>query len=88
GGQWIRLPNGQCVYDSNADDNWEPYRNGYWYYSSVYGWTWQSLDPWGEYTDHYGVWRHYGSRWVWIRYDRDNYYYHSHGVTFFYDDYG
>ena len=46
--------------------NWRPYTNGRWVYTDA-GWTWDSEEPFGWATYHYGRWtrlRNVG--WVWI----------------------
>ena len=43
--------------------NYTPYTNGYWTFTAL-GWVWNSLDPFGWATDHYGRWLWRGT-WVW-----------------------
>jgi len=46
---------------------WQPYQDGFWAPTDVYGWTWISSEPFGWATYHYGNWlydRYEG--WVWI----------------------
>lgn len=49
-----------------ANDNWNPYYNGSWVFSS-YGWVWASSYNWGWAPYNYGRWycsNYYG--WVWL----------------------
>jgi hypothetical protein len=65
-GYWTVVSGNRVFVPVAYEENWTPYQNGYWYWSS-YGWTWYSYDPWGYVTDHCGHWRHsirFG--WVWI----------------------
>lgn len=66
-GNWVSIGSyGPCWRPANLASDWQPYFNeGYWAYTS-YGWTWVSLNPWGEIVFHYGSWYYdpfYG--WVW-----------------------
>lgn len=63
---------------------WQPYQNGSWSYDEGQDWTWASNEPWGNVTDHYGVWRHHTEyKWIWLPFpDR---HYESHTVTWFDD---
>jgi hypothetical protein len=52
--------------ESQRSRNWRPYTNGRWVYTDA-GWTWNSEEPYGWATYHYGRWtrlRNVG--WVWI----------------------
>ena len=87
-GRWVWISGTRYwvpyTYMSHNDSDWTPYRNGYWTYDSVYGYTWISYDPWGWMTDHYGVWRYHGVYgWTWLPFE--DYTYHPHCATFFYD---
>ena len=45
---------------------WDPYMNGYWVWSPIYGYTWVSAYPWGWMPYRYGQWiwvSRYG--WMW-----------------------
>ncbi len=44
--------------------DWSPYQCGSWEYTDC-GWMWNSCDPWGWYTCHYGRWW-WSSRWGWV----------------------
>jgi hypothetical protein len=35
---------------------WRPYQDGHWIPSYSYGWVWESNEPFGWITDHYGFW--------------------------------
>ena len=46
---------------------WQPYQEGFWVPSDVWGWVWISSEPFGWATYHYGTWmfdRFQG--WVWL----------------------
>ncbi len=66
-GQWIFIsPYGQCWRPTRTAYNWQPYGKGQWAYSDA-GWYWQSSEPWGWATYHYGRWMYtanYG--WIWV----------------------
>jgi len=65
-GDWVEL--GADNYAWRPDDvgrNWSPYSEGRWVWSND-GWYWDSYEPFGWATYHYGRWyndRYYG--WVW-----------------------
>lgn len=67
-GHWVMVGSyGTCWRPSGIAIGWRPYfDNGYWAYTE-YGWTWVSLEPWGNVAFHYGSWLndpYYG--WVWV----------------------
>src|SRR5215471_12729788 len=66
-GRWFTLGNYGLVWSpAVVGPDWSPYANGRWVYTDK-GWTWESDDPWGWATCHYGRWvldATYG--WVWI----------------------
>src|SRR5262245_32967774 len=66
-GRWFTLGSYGLVWSPTVvGSDWSPYANGYWTYTDK-GWTWESDDPWGWATCHYGRWlldATYG--WVWI----------------------
>jgi hypothetical protein len=66
-GTWIDYASyGWCWTPYDVSSDWRPYSNGNWIYSD-YGWTWNSNEPWGWATYHYGRWlfdASYG--WVWV----------------------
>jgi hypothetical protein len=67
-GNWVNHPvYGQSWFPRNVNRNWRPYANGYWANSIQFGLTWESSEPWGWATYHYGRWAWddwYG--WLWI----------------------
>lgn len=65
-GHFVDVDGAQYWVPDNAPAGYTPYQNGYWSWVNGDGWTWNSNDPWGSYTDHYGVWRHHISfGWIW-----------------------
>ncbi len=45
---------------------WRPYQEGWWEPSDVYGWIWNSTEPFGWITYHYGSWLYDNYQgWVW-----------------------
>lgn len=45
---------------------WRPYQEGWWEPSDVYGWVWNSTEPFGWITYHYGSWLYDNYQgWVW-----------------------
>lgn len=66
-GRWeIVVGHGRCWIPSRVDRDWRPYCNGNWERTEA-GWYWQSDEPWGWATYHYGRWDYaddYG--WYWV----------------------
>jgi len=66
-GEWIQLDNDLVVWHPNGvAHNWRPYSIGRWSWTSD-GWYWDSYEPFGWATYHYGRWYdddYYG--WIWI----------------------
>ena len=66
-GRWeIVHGHGRCWIPSRVDRDWRPYSNGNWERTEA-GWYWQSDEPWGWATYHYGRWDYaddYG--WYWV----------------------
>jgi len=66
-GEWIQLDNDLVVWrPSGIPNSWRPYSNGRWCWTSN-GWYWDSFEPFGWATYHYGRWYdddNYG--WIWI----------------------
>ena len=66
-GSWFDYSSyGWCWMPSNVSYGWRPYWDGSWVYTD-YGWTWDTPEPWGWATYHYGRWiddPSYG--WVWV----------------------
>jgi hypothetical protein len=67
-GEWIHYDRGLYVWRPHQvwGDYWQPYTVGRWVWT-IDGWYWESDEPWGWATYHYGRWAYddfYG--WVWI----------------------
>jgi hypothetical protein len=66
-GAWVDIgPYGRCWHPSGVSSDWQPYVDGQWVWTDA-GWYWQSDEPWGWATCHYGSWVNnpsYG--WCWI----------------------
>ncbi len=66
-GSWIQISGGVTVWrPAHVGYGWAPYRNGHWIWTDD-GWYWQSYEPFGYITYHYGRWYYddyYG--WIWI----------------------
>ncbi|MCK5085903.1 MAG: hypothetical protein KAQ90_00210, partial [Melioribacteraceae bacterium] len=66
-GEWIEIDNNLYVWRPvRVDRNWRPYVLGSWAWTD-YGWYWESNEPFGWATYHYGRWFYddfYG--WVWL----------------------
>jgi hypothetical protein len=66
-GDWSNIDGyGQC-WTPRVDNDWAPYRDGYWDVGSSYGPTWISQETWGYAPYHYGRWAYVNQRqWVWV----------------------
>jgi len=66
-GSWVQTDDYGYVFQPNVDDpDWQPYTNGTWVESDA-GLTWDSDEPWGWATYHYGRWANIdGLGWVWV----------------------
>ena len=66
-GEWIELNDGMTVWQPTMmPRNWEPYTIGRWEWTAD-GWYWDSDEPFGYITYHYGRWYnddYYG--WIWV----------------------
>jgi len=66
-GDWILIePHGFVFRPRVAWNQWQPFADGYWAPTDVWGWVWISAEPFGWATYHYGQWffdRFQG--WVW-----------------------
>lgn len=66
-GQWVTVESyGRCWKPARVDRHWRPYSNGHWVLTDA-GWYWESDEPWGWATYHYGRWdwsEEFG--WVWV----------------------
>lgn len=66
-GEWIQIDYDVYVWKPyRVARNWSPYSVGHWEYTS-YGWYWESYEPFGWATYHYGRW-YYDDYydWVWV----------------------
>jgi hypothetical protein len=66
-GNWVQTDDYGYVWQPNVQDpNWAPYTDGNWVYTDD-GWTWNSSEPFGWATYHYGRWVNLaGSGWAWV----------------------
>jgi len=66
-GNWIQTDDYGYVFQPNVSDpDWAPYTNGSWDDSPA-GFYWDSDEPWGWATYHYGRWANIrGTGWVWV----------------------
>jgi hypothetical protein len=65
-GQWMELEPGFVAWRPTIMHRWTPYQSGRWVWTE-YGWYWDSYEPFGHITYHYGRWYYddyYG--WIWI----------------------
>ena len=66
-GQWVLIePEGWVFHPDVNSVAWRPYQEGWWEPSDLFGWVWNSDEPFGWLTYHYGYWfydRYQG--WVW-----------------------
>ena len=69
-GDWILVEPQGWVFRPNVNTvAWRPYQDGHWEPSYSFGWVWESHDPFGWITDHYGFWFHDDFQgWVWKPY--------------------
>lgn len=69
-GDWILVePQGWVFRPRVNTVAWRPYQDGHWEPSWSYGWVWESNDPFGWITDHYGFWFYDDFQgWVWRPY--------------------
>lgn len=66
-GRWMDVSSyGYCWRPTLTMARWKPYVDGCWVWSSM-GWTWQSNEPFGWATYHYGRWVNLSRHgWVWV----------------------
>ena len=66
-GRWMEVKGyGYCWRPRVTTVGWRPYVDGCWVWSSL-GWTWQSNEPFGWATYHYGRWMNLSRHgWVWV----------------------
>jgi hypothetical protein len=67
-GDWVLIePYGYTFRPRVAVDLWDPYQDGFWSPTDIYGWVWMSAEPFGWATYHYGRWfRDDYQGWVWV----------------------
>jgi hypothetical protein len=66
-GEWHYHPRwGDVWQPTRVGPDFRPYFRGYWV-NTEFGWTWQSEEPWGDATYHYGRWVYdpYDG-WLWV----------------------
>ncbi len=66
-GDWVLIEPYGWVFRPRVNfDAWRPYQEGWWEPSDTWGWVWNSTDPFGWVTDHYGSWFYDDYQgWVW-----------------------
>ena len=85
-GRWVYIHGERSFVPYAHTADWRPYQHGRWIWTS-YGWTWDSYDPWGYVTDHYGYWRNHDSYgWVWFPFQERRW--HPAVVSWFHTDQG
>jgi hypothetical protein len=66
-GRWVVIgSHGRCWVPARVEVGWRPYCAGHWERTDA-GWYWESEEPWGWATYHYGRWdwdAHFG--WYWV----------------------
>ena len=66
-GEWVLIePHGWLFRPTISYPTWRPYEEGFWVATDAWGWVWNSVEPFGWATDHYGRWLHDEYQgWVW-----------------------
>jgi hypothetical protein len=66
-GDWTLIePYGFVFRPRSVFASWQPYSDGFWVPTDLYGWVWVSSEPFGWATYHYGQWFHDSFQgWVW-----------------------
>ena len=66
-GEYFDAPGYGTVWQPyNVNLGWDPFMNGYWTWSPIYGYTWVSAYPWGWLPYRYGNWVYINNRgWCW-----------------------
>ncbi|NOX18318.1 MAG: hypothetical protein GXO87_08560 [Chlorobi bacterium] len=66
-GEWIEIGFNQFVWRPvYVSETWRPYSIGRWLWTD-YGWYWDSYEPFGGVTYHYGRWNYdYNLGWIWF----------------------
>ena len=69
-GDWVLVePQGWVFRPRVNSVAWRPYQDGHWEPSYAFGWVWESHDPFGWITDHYGFWFYDDFQgWLWKPY--------------------
>jgi hypothetical protein len=69
-GDWVLVePQGWVFRPRVNTVAWRPYEDGHWEPSYAFGWVWESHDPFGWITDHYGFWFYDDFQgWLWKPY--------------------
>lgn len=69
-GDWVLVePQGWLFRPRVNTVAWRPYQDGHWEPSYAFGWVWESHDPFGWITDHYGFWFYDDFQgWLWKPY--------------------
>src|SRR5690349_7633387 len=69
-GDWVLVePQGWVFRPRVNTVAWRPYQDGHWEPSYSFGWVWESHDPFGWITDHYGFWFYDDFQgWLWKPY--------------------
>src|ERR1044071_3617118 len=65
-GRWVVVAGyGRVWIPARVERDWRPYSNGSWQRTDA-GWYWESEEPWGWATYHYGRWDFHASYgWIW-----------------------
>jgi FecR protein len=67
-GSWYNVPDQGTIWSPNdaSSADWDPYGNGYWLTTPLFGSTWVSSYGWGYLPYHCGTWNYYNSfGWGW-----------------------
>ena len=66
-GTYYNVPGyGYCWQPYGVNPGWDPFMNGYWVFSPIYGYSWVSAYPWGWLPYRYGGWVFApGYGWLW-----------------------
>jgi probable HAF family extracellular repeat protein len=65
-GDWVEAGDYGYCFRPRVSDDWQPYRDGHWVWTDR-GWYWDSNEPFGWATYHYGRWVDFaGSGWCWV----------------------
>lgn len=67
-GSWYNVPDQGAIWSPNdaSSPDWDPYGNGYWLTTPLFGSTWVSSYGWGYLPYHRGTWNYYSNfGWGW-----------------------